>query len=151
MRCYGCKKDKPMDKYYPPRRYGNKLQRSNLCKQCHSYRSGRYALDNYLHTIWLLARSRSAKKGMEFDLPKGHLENLWKLQDGKCALSGIAFVDERCSPFMASIDRIDNQRGYVIDNVRLILTSLNLALNEYGLAHYLMVARAVLSNVDDKS
>jgi hypothetical protein len=56
------------------------------------------------------------------------LVEMWELQDGKCAISGVTmtrlpFGDDEMTN--ASIDRIDNTRGYCADNVRLVCTIVN--------------------------
>lgn len=93
-----------------------------------------------------MAKNRAKRKNLSFSITMKHLEKLWQEQAGACALSGIAFSTERNSPYVASLDRADNKKGYVRGNVRFILTALNKALNEYGLGIYTEIAEAVLKN-----
>lgn len=44
--------------------------------------------------------------------------NLWDLQDGKCALTGWPLSVETRNPNLATLDRIDNTKGYTTDNIR---------------------------------
>jgi hypothetical protein len=75
-----------------------------------------------------------------------------KLKLGFCELSGLPFdlnpsTQFSRNPNSPSLDRIDNDnRDYSPENTRLILTSLNGAINEYGLEHFLKTANAVLNN-----
>lgn len=46
-------------------------------------------------------------------------------QDYKCALTGIPFRDEGFGPYSMSLDRINPDDGYVIENIRWILTAVN--------------------------
>ena len=75
---------------------------------------------------------------MEFDLTVDFIIGLFERQQYKCLLTGINFsleppADDRAkNPYTPSLDRIDSNRGYTKDNVRLILTCVNIALNEWG-------------------
>lgn len=99
------------------------------------------------------AKNRAKKKGVDFNITK-----LWliqKLENGFCELSGLPFdfsqsKNSNFNPMSPSIDRIDSKKGYTFDNCRVILTSLNVALSEYGLDHYLMVAKKVISTQKHK-
>ena len=63
---------------------------------------------------------------------------LWDAQQGRCAVSGLAFSDERHedafvkTPFAPSLDRIDSTAGYLKGNVRLVCMAANFALNQWG-------------------
>jgi hypothetical protein len=60
-----------------------------------------------------------------------HCQELFVIQDGRCAVSGFAmtFGWEAKNPWQISIDRIDNSRGYEIGNVRLVTWFVNNAIN----------------------
>jgi hypothetical protein len=80
------------------------------------------------------ARSRNLAFGLDIDF----LQSLWEAQGGHCAVSGLAFSDERHehafvkTPFAPSLDRIDTAQGYTQDNVRLVCMAANFALNQWG-------------------
>jgi len=84
------------------------------------------------------ARSRARKRRLPFDLGLADLEDLWLAQEGRCAISGIAFHDLRFGeafvkyPFAPSLDRVAPAKGYVTSNVRLVCTAANFARNEWG-------------------
>lgn len=73
-----------------------------------------------------------------------------KIKNGVCELSGLPFDlapnnQFHRNPNSPSLDRIDNSnRDYSPENTRVVLTSLNGAINEYGLEHFLKTAIAVL-------
>ena len=68
------------------------------------------------------------------------LYELWKEQNGKCAVTGesMTYVRGQGSvPTNLSIDRIDNNVGYTRDNIRLVCYQVNFmkrALTDEGLA-----------------
>ena len=76
------------------------------------------------------ARTRARTKGVPFDLTLDFLLDLALEQEFRCRLTGIEFFannDANCrvDPFIPSIDRIVPERGYVQDNVRLVIYALN--------------------------
>lgn len=78
----------------------------------------------------LLGESRRNTNGKKigFDLNEAYLQELWKQQRGRCAYSGVLFDLKRSTvrPMAApSLDRIDNNRGYVMGNVQFVCTAIN--------------------------
>ena len=67
----------------------------------------------------LAARSRAKARGLECDLPLD-----WKASITTCELTGLPFV-KGCRLYAASIDRIDNDKGYTVENYRLVLCAVN--------------------------
>lgn len=67
----------------------------------------------------------AADRNLYWSLTIEDLDALWRKQNGKCALSGVA-LDNGYATETVSIDRIDSKKGYVIDNVQLVHKDLNL-------------------------
>lgn len=73
-----------------------------------------------------------------------------KVLAGRCELTGMSFDFGKApngwkyNPQSPSIDRINSARGYTMDNCRVILTSLNNALSQYGDKYFEEVAIAYL-------
>lgn len=44
-------------------------------------------------------------------------------------------------PYVVSIDRIDSAKGYEAKNIRLVVSAVNLAMNEWGLEIFDRIAR----------
>jgi len=68
-------------------------------------------------------RAKKFKWNCNLDLP--YLAELWISQNGKCSLTGqwldhVSGTPEYKNPYRASVDRIDNTKGYVKGNVRLL-------------------------------
>jgi len=73
---------------------------------------------------------------------------------GKCEVSGIRFVlDKETHPYQPSIDRINNDRPYTIDNVRLVCLIVNYSMNRWGKEAFerlaISLARRYLEQLED--
>ena len=71
----------------------------------------------------------NAKQRNHVDISIEFLLNLFDKQQGRCALSGeymsIASTDTRTQSSHVSLDRIDNAKGYTVDNVQLVTAKAN--------------------------
>ena len=114
----------------------------------------RLTVDASLKKVLDNARQRAKENGVAFNLTKEYLRARLAAAEGRCELSGLPFNPQfdvygeyAHNPYGVSIDRIVPALGYVEGNVRLILTSLNFAINQWGLDAYLRVARSVIERI----
>jgi hypothetical protein len=76
-----------------------------------------------LHNMMKNSRSRAKKLNLPFDLSKKFLNSIFQTY---CPVFGIPFYMEPqeqgdpANPFTPSIDRVDNNKGYIRTNVRII-------------------------------
>jgi hypothetical protein len=63
------------------------------------------------------------RRGLDWDITESVLDNLWDKQKGFCALTKEPLVK---TPRSWSLDRIDNSKGYVPDNVQLVTKEINM-------------------------
>lgn len=119
--CVFCKKSKEdgLSRYYKSR----ELRRTDI----------RYRIN----ALVINARCRSSKQGLQFDIDTDFMLDLWKDQDGKCALSGRTFTldyNENGGPHQngPSIDKIVPELGYIRGNVRFVTYHVNTALSNFG-------------------
>lgn len=78
---------------------------------------------------------------MEFNLPDD-----WKEDATHCEWSGLRFVPKD-PMYAASIDRVNNDLGYTVENCRLILRGLNVFKNKHSEATILTVVQALADNL----
>lgn len=120
---------------------------SSACKTNHRLESRKTDYKKKIYELYNGAKTRAKRDGRDFDLTLGFIEKLWDDQKGQCLLSGRAFEwgsgphrNHRDAP---TLDRIDSERGYTQDNVRLITYHLNIAINKYGLEAFKELAQEV--------
>lgn len=82
------------------------------------------------------ARGGAKLRNLKYTLTEADLERLIERAGGKCEVTRIPFNYQRTGqnrrPWAPSIDRIDSQRGYTPDNVRLVCFAVNIALSDMG-------------------
>jgi len=93
------------------------------------------------------ARSRANRNGASVTIDIDWIVR--RIERGTCALTGLPFSlsateEHSAHPFAPSLDRIDNAcKDYSPENTRVILHSVNSAMNEYGVEHLLMICDAI--------
>lgn len=100
------------------------------------------------------AKRRAAARDQEATITVDELVALWEQQRGQCALTGWAMSMANGGlkdPTCLSLDRIDNGRGYVVGNLRLVCWWVNKARGENSDARFVEMCRAVSDTYDRRS
>lgn len=121
---------KKVDQLLTPRR--KRIQ----CRQC-GYDATKKATPHVERWVWNNYKQGAKSRGLTFEITEIDLENLWATQRGLCALTGeplvplqklkvkqnnkITFLFEGT----ASLDRIDSNQGYTIDNIQWVHKDIN--------------------------
>lgn len=100
-----------------------------------------------LKTCFASARQRAAKRGLEFSITLDLLLDKAEASNCCCELTGIPFFSTKYGAthtraFSPSIDRIDPRYGYVPENIRIVIFSINAMLNNWGEPVFRAVAHA---------
>lgn len=80
----------------------------------------------------------SKKRNQHYDVDLAYLKELWEKQKGICPFTKKELVlrthsyKENGGPYQASLDRIDNSKGYVKGNVRFVALIFNYAKNSFA-------------------
>ena len=115
----------------------------------------------YVSTVRKLIRDNSLKSHLgrlrrypgRGGLSQDFLEQLFKRQDGKCALSGIVMTwDIRSGRVQTniSLDRISSYAGYAEDNVQLVCRIVNIMKNNLGQLEFLDLCRKITERCNAK-
>lgn len=83
------------------------------------------------------SRKRAKLKGLDWSLHVGWIITQLEAQEYCCAISGIEFSGKRLGtahkrPYMPSLDRIDCNKGYTPENVRIVCVAVNTLLQDWG-------------------
>lgn len=90
-------------------------------------------------------KRKAKERNYEFELTSEYLWNLFLLQNGKCALSGVELtlstkIDKNHNldrtNHTASLDRVDNSKGYIEGNVQWIHKIVNLMRRQFSVEEY---------------
>ena len=127
--CFSCNTNKPKNKFNK-----NKTRSDGFQTQCRECFKNRRATNQYKATQLLSsAKNRCSKVTITSD---------WiaeKLKQGVCELTGLPFDLSKHknfvrNPYSPSLDRINNKlHEYTPENTRVVIWSVNCAINEFGL------------------
>lgn len=102
---------------------------------------------------WYSKYKRGAiKRNITWDIGIKDVNDLYKSQNGRCALTGIPIIvaDGRYGKEnTASLDRKDNSKGYTIDNVQLVHITTNLFKNKFSDDEFIYMCRLVATHTKD--
>lgn len=95
-------------------------------------------------------KSHAFERGILFDIDIEYLRQLFKYQNGKCALSGIDLefpvVKDNKRSGNGSLDRIDSNIGYIKGNVRWVAKHVNIMKNCYSDDFFIDVCCKIVDN-----
>ena len=110
--------------------------------------------DDYTPFRWFIARARNRAHKGQHDLTVEYLKQVWERQGGRCELTGLTMSLPRSTagfnerhPQNASLDRVDNNLGYVQGNVRFLCLMANLARSNFEDEDVRDFCRAVVEKV----
>lgn len=129
---------------------GKTIDKSKL-EELYDLHGGRTDSDasiNYLLEKFHRHKHQAVAKGREWTISKEQVAEMFDNQSGACALTGIKFnlstVDGiRIKPYAPSLDRIDNSKGYFLDNCRLVLNIVNIIRGTMTDTFLITMARAL--------
>lgn len=98
---------------------------------------------------FLCARERALRNGLEFNITKQYLKDLWDKQNGLCAITNIPMTYKHCNGRTltnVSVDQINPHKGYVIGNVQLVCMAVNQMKSDLSMEELYMFCEAIIKN-----
>lgn len=127
--CKNCKQERPIDQF---EHFGSRNSTRSICNSCKSSsRNKVYSSDYEKYLRRLHSKLKySRQKTHDWKLEADELIEIWKAQNGKCAVSGVNMTHHvdggGHKEFNASIDRINPDGGYNPQNVQLVAYRVNM-------------------------
>lgn len=130
------------------------------CKSCGCLSKRRISMDGNKNPAfkgikdiplsWLKEYKRNAvKRKLEWNLSIEDVIEVYEKQDKKCALTGTKLTFGRIRYRIetnASIDRIDNSKGYSKDNIQIVLKSVNIIRGTMSIDDFVNLCHEVVNN-----
>lgn len=127
--------------------------KSTKCKRCASnekiitYKKISYYFFNRI-------RHKAKERNIEFHISVDDIWNQYLKQDKKCNLSGIEVyfsnTNKNREYGTASVDRIDSNKDYTIDNIQIVHKHINMMKNIYSQEYFIeMCSKVALNNRDN--
>lgn len=93
-------------------------------------------------------KSKAIKRNIEFSITIEYIWNLFEKQNRKCALSGLSITfGKRSKEYgTASLDRIDNSKGYVEGNVWWVHKDINKMKNVHSVEYFIELCKLISRN-----
>lgn len=100
----------------------------------------------YFPRIWYRKLKEQAKcRGHVFSITELELWEIWVKQDGKCKLTDMPIeISKNYKSTTASVDRIDNSKGYTEDNVWFIHKHVNMMKFKYDVDYFFEMCQRVV-------
>jgi len=164
LRCCGCKQYFSVESFNKSSTLKHREYRDNMCKLCDSERkfkirkskSGQEDLLKHLSHILTSAKGRANKidgkgsaGGKGFNLSIEYLLKLWDNQSGKCAVSGLFMTNIIYNGKIdtnTSLDRINPKIGYLVGNIQLVCSQVNMMKGEMNLDRLIFFCENIISN-----
>lgn len=127
----------------------------NLSKQANPYWQGSGCISG---AMWYAIRHNARVRNIPFEVTIEQAWTLFEQQEQRCGLTGVPIIiSPRTSSAMststttASIDRIDNERGYIANNIQWVHRDINQMKGVFTTSRFLEICRAVTSQANGAS
>lgn len=89
-------------------------------------------------------RVRAMNRDMEVSISDEYMYNLFKKQNGLCALSGLEMIPEKHNYKTLSIDRIDSSKPYIESNVQWVIWGANRAKGDLSYENFINLCENIV-------
>lgn len=126
--------------------HGLRTRRTNSCKSC-----AKTVMHENTFNISYLKRvkGRAIKSNFEFNIDADYIYNIYLKQKGKCALSALPIefrLNWKKNEQTASLDRIDNTKGYIKGNVQWLHKDINNMKYTFTEEYFINLCKSIAKN-----
>lgn len=119
-RCSLCKEVKSLKEFSFVDKKGHRSTYCSTCKKQRNKDRVNNCIEKFLISKWHQLKQKARRTGHEFTLSTKDILEIYKTQNGLCFYSDQVLVCKQGqgrSPNSLSVDRVDNSKGYAIENV----------------------------------
>ena len=117
------------------------------CKKCVNQRNtNRYHSKRFPKEKLKAYYKHSIKLGLQMNITETDLENLWEQQNGMCFYTHLPMTTNSGMINTVSVDRIDNNKGYVISNVCLCCDYVNYIKSTLNYSEVIEILKLIINN-----
>jgi len=103
---------------------------------------------------WRKCKRQAHTRGLDFFITQEYVWEIFLKQDRKCAISGTEINfhknNDDCALQNASIDRIDNTKGYIEENIQIVNKRVNFLRGSLEIDELLLLCREIYLNNKEK-
>jgi len=110
-------------------------------------RQRKWVSENIIRVRVDSAKHRAIRKGIEFELNDEIIQQKLNEQGGKCYISKKTLVLKENDWYGLSLDRLDSNLGYTIDNTILVTKFVNMSKNSLSYDEYVKLLKEVCENI----
>lgn len=155
-KCLACSVVKPVGQFSSNKAHAD--GKATYCKACDRIRCNirdkqkrTLHVGQFLKALYKMAKSRSEKRKIPFDLTLDQLISLWDRQNGLCAITKEPMTHIRGNGKVStnvSIDRVNSSLGYSIENLQLVCLIVNIMKNIFTIEELRMWSLKILTNTE---
>lgn len=139
-KCRRCHRTLPWDQFGSLRMFSMKVKQGRamllhpFCFKCREQRKGQHVehalyspkLDRFITDRVMGTKAAAPHRGIAFAIDKDDVLGVYLDQNGRCAISGAQMTfDWYEAPTHASLDRIDSEGHYTLDNIQFVCRIVN--------------------------
>jgi hypothetical protein len=119
------------------------------CKRCSNISNHPSGMHKNVRISWYESfRKSTLTRGYSWEVTLDDINDLYEEQNKVCELSGISIGwSESGWEHTASIDRVDNNKGYTVDNIQLVHKQVNMMRGSLTVPDFLKFCQAVADKV----
>jgi hypothetical protein len=122
------------------------LRRNSVCNSCGAKKRGARHTGQHRGvsvSYFELKKADAIARGYCFEITIDDVADLLEEQMYQCALTGEPIALDKCSGSSGSLDRIDNSKGYTVDNIQITTKDINMLRGSFSVERFIELCRKV--------